>query len=152
MSRKPNYIPTGYHTVTPFLTVGDVSSFIDFCRQAFGAEVKDSMSAPNGSIVHAEVKIGDSILMVGPVMGDQPGRPGNLYLYVTDVDATYARALGAGATSMEVPTDEFWGDRAAGVTDAFGNGWWIATKIEELSHDEIQKRSDAMLRRAAPTG
>lgn len=91
------------------------------------------------------------MLMVGPVMGDQPRRPASLYLYVEDVDATYARALQVGATSMEAPTDEFWGDRAAGVTDAFGNGWWIATRIEELSHDELQQRSDAMMRSAAPT-
>lgn len=150
MPRKPSYIPAGFHTVTPFLTVSDVASFLDFAGRAFGAEVKGAMKAPDGTIVHAEVALGDSILMVGPVMGDQPARPASLYLYVEDVDALYARAVQAGATSTEEPTNEFWGDRASGVTDRFGNVWWIATKIEDLTPEEIQKRSNAAMESRAP--
>ncbi len=142
MSRKPDYKPAGYSTVTPSLSLGDPQRFLAFARQAFGAEIPVEMNAPDGSLMHAEVKIGDSTIMVGGIM--QGGAPavGSLYMYVEDVDATYRRAVGAGATSVSAPENMFWGDRSATVTDPTGNTWMISTVVEQVSPEEMRKRSD----------
>ena len=142
MSVKP--IPEGYHTVTPFLTVAGAVELIEFLKQAFNAREKERIMMPNGSLAHAEVWIGDSIIMLGePMGGDCVSMPGVFYLYVHDMDAVYKRALEAGATSTMAPADQFWGDRLAAVKDRFGNIWNLATHVEDVSVEELQRRMAA---------
>lgn len=138
------FIPHGFHTVTPYLVVPRVSSLLEFLKQAFDAqELLSPMLRSDGGVGHAEVKIGDSIIMMGEPMGDMPPMPGSLYLYVQDTDAVYQRALQAGATSLTEPTDQFYGDRSAGVKDTVGNQWWIATHQEDVQPDDMLKRARA---------
>ena len=137
-------IPDGFHTVTPYLVVSGVSTLLEFLKQAFDAqEILSPMLRSDGRVGHAEVKIGDSIIMMGEPMGDMQPMPGSLYLYVQDTDAVYQRALQAGATSLMEPADQFYGDRSAGVKDAVGNQWWIATHQEDVPPDEMLKRARA---------
>ncbi len=139
-------VPKGYHTVTPFLTVKGAARFIDFLKDAFGAEERFRMPGPQGNIMHAEVRVGDSILMLSDATDEHPPRPAMFYLYVEDADALYRRALQAGATSLAEPMDHFYGDRAGAVQDAWGNQWWIATHIEDVSPDELERRVRAQQR------
>ena len=131
MAVKP--IPEGHHSITPYLVVPGVAKLLVFLKQAFGAEeVHPPTSRPDGSIQHAEVRIGDSMVMMGEPMGEAQPIPGYLYLYVHDTDATYKSALRAGATSLLEPADQSYGDRNAGVKDPAGNTWWIATHIKDV--------------------
>lgn len=141
-----NPIPQGYHHVTPYLVVPGVARLIDFLKQAFGAQEKERHARPDGTIMHAEVKIGDSVVMMGEPMGEFRAMASMLYLYVDDVDAVYKRALLAGATSVREPTDQFYGDRNGGVKDAAGNLWWIATHVEDVAPEELAKRAAALKR------
>lgn len=141
MGVKP--IPEGYHTVTPYLAVPEVDQLIDFIQAVFPADVTERLARPDGTVYHAEVRIGDSVLMMGEPDEDTQRTPGTLYVYVDDTDATYQRALDAGATSVMEPTDMFYGDRNAGVRDEFGNQWWIATHVEDVPPEEMQKRAEA---------
>ena len=144
MAVKP--IPDGYHSVTPYLVVQGVATLLDFLKQAFDAqEVHPPMTRPDGSIMHAEVRIGDSVVMMGEAMGECTPMPGTIYLYVNDADAVYQRALKAGATSTMEPADQFWGDRNAGVNDPVGNRWWIATHQEDVSPEDMAQRAEAFL-------
>ena len=139
-------IPDGFHTITPYLTVPGVAKLIDFLKQAFDAKEIERMQRPDGTVQHAEVKIGDSIVMMGEPQGQCTARPGTLYVYVDDVDSTYRRAIDAGARSLTEPADMFYGDRNAGVEDPSGNNWWIAKHIEDVSAEELQKRAAAVKR------
>ena len=143
MAVKP--IPDGYHSVTPYLTVPGVAKLLDFLKQAFEAQELHRMPRPDGTIMHAEVRIGDSLVMMGEPMGDSQPMFGSLYLYVHDVDAVYKRALQAGATSTSEPADQFYGDRSAGLKDPVGNQWWIATHKEDVPPEEIAKRAEAVM-------
>ncbi len=136
-------IPEGYHTVTPFIVAEGTAKLIDFIKQAFGAEEIERLAAPDGTVMHAEIRIGDSILMLGESQGEWKPMPAALYVYVTDADATYARALGAGATSLKEVADQFYGDRNGSVRDAWGNVWSIGTHIEDVSPDEMRRRAQA---------
>ena len=140
------YIPEGYHTATPYLVVPGVAKLIDFLKQAFGAEERERMAQPDGRIMHAEVKIGDSIIMMGEPTGETQAKPAMIYLYVPDTDATYRRALQAGAKAVMEPADQFYGDRNAGVEDPSGNQWWIATRKEEVSREELGRRAEAAMK------
>jgi uncharacterized glyoxalase superfamily protein PhnB len=141
---RVNPIPSGYHTVTPYLTVANARAEIDFLKRAFGAQVTEALSEdPEADIRHAELKIGDSMLMLGQARDEWKARPTAFYLYVDDCDAWYKRAMSAGAKSMMEPTDQFYGDRNGGVEDPAGNYWWIATRLEDLSPEELQRRSQA---------
>lgn len=136
-------IPDGYSTLTPYLTVPDAKALIDFCTSAFGAKVLYQHARPDGSVGHAELQIGDSKLMLGQA-GDEWGpRPGTLYMYVPDVDETYRRAIAAGATSVREPKTEFYGDRSGGVQDSNGNQWWMASHVEDVSPEELERRAKA---------
>jgi len=141
MAVKP--IPDGYHTLTPFIVVEGAAGLIDFLKQAFGAQELHRMAGPDGKVMHAEVKIGDSIVMMGEPHGKSELQSANIYMYVNDTDATYKSAMEAGATSIMEPVDQFYGDRSAGVKDSYGNHWWIATHQEDVSSEEIQKRAQA---------
>ena len=138
MTVKP--IPEGFHTVTPYLIVDGVPGLIDFLKNAFGAELVSDLKAPDGSIFHASVKIGNSMVMMGDSNEDYPPMPTSLYLYVEDTDAVYQQALQAGAESIQEPEDQFYGDRTAHVKGPYGNIWSFATQIEELTSEEIHKR------------
>jgi uncharacterized glyoxalase superfamily protein PhnB len=148
MPVKP--IPDGFHAVTPFLVVEGAAQLIDFLKEAFGATAEVQMAHSDGSILHAEARIGDSVIMVGQAMGNEhPPRPGTIYLYVDDADATYQRALRAGATSTEELADQFWGDRMGGVKDPSGTQWWIATHKEDLSPEELGRRAEEYMKQHA---
>jgi PhnB protein len=143
MAVKP--IPDGYHSVTPYLVVQGAGKLIDFLTQAFDAQELFRMPRPDGNIAHAEVRIGDSIVMMGEAMGELKPMPSSIYLYVNDTDAVYKRALQAGATSMMEPADQFYGDRRGGVKDPVGNIWWIATHQEDVPPEELAKRAEAFM-------
>jgi uncharacterized glyoxalase superfamily protein PhnB len=135
-------IPDDYHSVTPFLLVEGAAELMEFMKQAFAAQEIMRMEG-DGRLKHGEVQIGDSKIMMADAE-DMPSMPGMVYLYVEDVDSVYDRALQAGATSMQEPTDQFYGDRSAGARDKFGNQWWIATRTEDVSPDDMQRRHEAM--------
>jgi PhnB protein len=139
-----NPIPEGYHTVTPYLIVDGAAGLLEFVKSAFGAEERFAMPAPDGKIGHAEVKIGDSIVMLADAGDEWPAQPAFIYLYVDDCDATYQRAIAAGATSVKEPEDQFYGDRNATVRDSVGCSWGIATHIEDVTEEEVAKRLEAM--------
>lgn len=122
--------PDGYSTVSPYLLVEDVAALIDFLQQSFEAEEIRRMRRPDGSIQHAEVRIGDSVVMMGESTDEFAPMPAMLHVYVDAVDAVYERALDAGALSIEKPADKPDGDRRGGVQDAWGNQWWMATSPE----------------------
>jgi len=117
---------------------------IEFLKQAFGAQELHRSVGPDGNIIHAEVRLGDSVVMIGQAGGPWKPRPGTVYLYVEDVDATHRRAVEAGAKSLGEPKDQFYGDRSGGVEDPNGNMWWVATHIEDVSHEESDRRFAAM--------
>jgi uncharacterized glyoxalase superfamily protein PhnB len=141
-------VPTGYHSLTPSVIVKDARKAIDFFKRAFGAEEIDTMTGPDGRIMHAEIRIGDSMLMMGEenpawsqfksaeTMG---GSPFSLHIYVPDVDAAFKRATDAGA-KVEMPVqDMFWGDRYGKVRDPFGHVWGLATRVKELTKEEVER-------------
>jgi PhnB protein len=138
MAVKP--IPEGYRTVTPYPIVQGSETLIEFLVQAFAAtEIRRTLHL-DGSIMNAEVKIGDSFIMLSEARPEFEAMPTMIHLYVENADELYHRALQAGATSMMEPRDEFYGDRAAGVKDPTGNHWWIATHQEDVSSTEIEER------------
>jgi len=142
-------VPKGYHTVTPSVNVSDAEQMITFCKLAFGAKVESRVPGRSGKIMHAEIRIGDSVVMLSDAV-DRPAQPGGFFLYVPDVDKTCARAVQAGANLVMPAQDMFWGDRFANVTDAQGNSWGIATRRENLTPREMKKRAAAFLASLPP--
>jgi PhnB protein len=150
MAVKP--IPDGYHTVTPYLIVKDAARALDFYRKAFGARELMRFPGPGGKVLHAEIKIGDSPIMLAdecPEMSARSpqalgGTPVGIALYVEDVDAVFNRAVAAGAKVLKPVQDQFYGDRSGTVTDPFGHQWTVATHKEDVSFEEMQKRMAAM--------
>jgi PhnB protein len=139
MSVKP--IPDGYHAITPYLVGHNVAGLIDFLAAAFGAVEIERMTDPAGRIMHAEVRIGDSIVMMGEANEQFPPLPTAIYHYVVDCDATYQRAIAAGGKSLMEPANQFYGDRNAGIEDPSGNKWWIGTHVEDVSRAELERRA-----------
>lgn len=125
-----NAVPDGYHTVTPYIVVPDAGGLIEFMAKAFGGKERMRMEGENGAITHAEVEIGDSVIMIASSSGEVPPKSAMLHLYVADVDATYKDAVEAGGESMREPADQKYGDRSAGLKDSWGNEWWLATHID----------------------
>jgi PhnB protein len=140
--------PEGYQAVTPYLVVNGAARLIEFMEEVFEAEQVERMDAPGGRIRHAEVRIGDSRVMLGDAGGEHAPMSAMLYVYVDDVDATHQRALAAGATSVQEPADQFYGDRRSGVKDACGNTWYIATHVEDVPPDELKRRAQALMAKA----
>jgi PhnB protein len=151
MAEKVKPIPTGYHTVTAYLVVNDAPKAIEFYKQAFGATERGRMAGPQGKIAHAELQIGDSIVMLSDeMMGNKSpqtlgGSPVSLFLYVEDVDSSFKRAVGAGAKADMPPADMFWGDRFGKLSDPFGHSWALATHIEDVAPQEMEKRGKAAM-------
>jgi PhnB protein len=137
-SVKP--VPEGYHSVTPYLCLKDAHRAIDFYKKAFGAEERFRMPTPDGRVAHAELQIGDSIVMLSEAI-QEPVTSASMYLYVPDVDAVFRRAVAAGGEATTAVTDAFWGDRFGRVTDPFGVRWGIATHTQDLSSEEIGRRA-----------
>jgi PhnB protein len=141
-------VPQGYHAVNPYLTVNDVPALIEFLEKTFGGVATEEIRQPDGRLAHTEIRIGDSLLLLGAPQVDTPmpyhaeARPGTFYVYVADVDAAYHRAMQCKASSYQIPTDRFYGDRVAAVTDSNGNVWWIATKRHTFSERQLQERAD----------
>jgi len=133
--------PAGYNTVSPYLVVANVERQIEFLKKVFDAQVKESIPGPEGNVNHAEVIIGDSVVMMGRARGESPKMPGMLYVYVDNCDQIFQRALDVGANAMTEPSDQFYGDRVAGVKDEHDNQWWIATRVEDLSSEEVRQRA-----------
>jgi len=151
MATQP--IPEGYHTITPYLAVDDAAQAIDYYTRAFGAKERVRMEAPDGKIGHAELEIGDSLIMLAdqfPQATTSPptelgGTSASVFMYVEDVDAVVKRAVDAGATvTMEV-ADQFWGDRFGSVKDPFGHLWSIATHVEDVPPEEMAERAKAAM-------
>ncbi|PYM90814.1 MAG: glyoxalase [Candidatus Rokuibacteriota bacterium] len=148
-------IPSGYHSVTPYLTVRDAGRAIDFYKDAFGAVEKERMPGPDGkSVMHAELKIGDSIVMLSDELPGMStcrspqslgGTTVSLFLYVRDVDAAFKRAANSGCKVLMELTDMFWGDRFGKLEDPFGNQWSMATHKEDVSPGELRRRAQAAM-------
>lgn len=136
-------IPQGFRSVTPYLLIRDVAGVISFLKYTFGAVEMERIPGPDGKIMHAEVKIGDSMIMLGEASGTFEPMPSSIYVYVQNTDAAYNRGLEAGGTSVMEPADQFYGDRNCGVKDGSGNIWWIATHVEDVSPEELARRSKA---------
>lgn len=145
----PRAIPEGYHSITPYLYMSDAQGAIEFYKRAFGAVEIFRMDAPGGKIGHAELRIGDSIVMLAdefPEMGARSpqsigGSPMSLLLYVENVDEVFERAVKEGATVDRPVQNQFYGDRTGGVKDPFGHTWYIATHVEDVPPEEMQKRA-----------
>ena len=158
MAKAKSPVPEGYHTVTAALVLDDTARAIEWYVRALGAEEVTRATAPDGRIMHAEIRIGDSRIMLNDeMMGSKSARtlggsPMSLWLFVTDCDALYARAVGAGATGTMPPDDMFWGDRHGQVVDPFGYRWSIATRKEDLTPAETQEREKAWLAKMAASG
>ena len=157
MAGKVSPIPAGFHTATPYLTLNDCARAIDFYKRAFRAEEIVRMEGPQGKIGHAEVKIGDSIVMLSDEMpggGTRSpqslgGTTSSVFLYVTDVDSVFKQAVDAGAKADTPPADMFWGDRFGKLTDPFGHSWALATHKEDVAPEEMKKRSRAAMAQMA---
>lgn len=136
--------PEGYSTVCPYLLVNDVQAQIQFLAHVFGAETRDKMKDSDDSIIHAEMRIGNTVIMIGKGEKDNPSLQSMCYVFVKDCDKTFERALKHGAETIVEPADQFYGNREAGVQDPQGNQWWMAQPIESLSSEEIQGRLDEL--------
>ena len=142
MAEEVQFRPDGFHTVNPYLMVDGAAALLDFLIDAFDAEqVGEPFEGPDGRIMHAAVRIGDSMVEVS----DSPGEPMAvaLHVYVEDTDAAYRRAIEAGGITLREPVTTFYGDRTAGVRDPCGNSWWLACHVEDLSDEEMIKRMKA---------
>ena len=152
-SSDVNPIPEGFHTLTPYLHVKGAKEALDFYREALGAEETYRMDAPDGTIMHAEMRVGDSHLMLSEEREDwgnlSPstlgGTPFSLMVYVKDCDAVIERALAAGATELMPVRDHFYGDRSGMVEDPFGHRWNISTHVEDVPPDELDRRMREMM-------
>jgi PhnB protein len=151
MTSKPKPVPDGYHTATPYLIVNGAAQAIEFYKKAFGATELMRMAQPGGKIGHAEIKIGDSPIMLAdeaPDVGARSpqsigGSPVSIMLYVEDVDTIFSQAVAAGAKVKRPVADQFYGDRTGGIEDPFGHLWYIATHKEDVSPEEMRKRAAA---------
>lgn len=151
MSDSVSFKPEGYHTLNPYFAVHDAAAAIEFYKEAFGATERTRMNGPGGSIMHAELQIGDSVLMLGdeaPEMGASSPKtigdtPVGLMVYVENVDQAFAKAVEAGAEVEMPPMDMFWGDRFCKLKDPFGHKWSLATHVEDVDDEEMAKRAAA---------
>jgi PhnB protein len=141
MAVKP--VPEGYHTFTPYFVVEGASDFIEFVKTAFSGQEIFRFPAPGGKIGHAEVRVGDSIVMLADATPEYPPALMNCYLYVPDVDATFRKAVAAGARSKRDPANQFYGDRVGTLADRWGNTWSVGTHVEDVPPDEMERRMKA---------
>jgi len=150
MTNQVSKVPRGYHTATPYLIVKDAAAAIEFYKKAFGATELERIADDSGAIRHAEIKIGDSPFMMTEENPEYPewlspeargGSPVHIYLYVENVDSVFNDAIAAGGRQLLPVQDQFYGDRSGGITDPFGHIWYVASRIENVSEDEINRRA-----------
>jgi PhnB protein len=155
---KTKPIPEGFHTITAYLTVRDCAAALELYKKALGATERYRMPGPGGKIMHAELQVGDSILMLGdeiPGFGNAAPNgtpPVSLFLYVPNVDEAFSRAVAAGCKSVLPPADQFWGARFGRFVDPFGHAWAIATQVEDVAPDEMERRVKQQAQAAPPPG
>ena len=147
MATAKSPVPQGLHTVTPQLTLDNDAQTIDWYKKALGAEEVSRAVGPDGKVMHADLKIGDSHVMISEEMDKHPAMPCMVHIYVPNVDAVYQRALASGATSTLEPVDQFYGDRSGGVKDPSGNHWYIATHKEDVGMADLKKRAEEMFKK-----
>ena len=155
----PQPVPEGYHTLSPYLAVDDASAAIEYYQRAFGAKERVRMHGPDGKIGHAELEIGDSIVMLSDPFPQSSSRPpkelggttSSVFVYVDNVDELFKQAIDAGATSTMDPENMFWGDRFGSLIDPFGHSWAISTHVEDVSPEEMEERSKAWMAEMAGT-
>ena len=158
MAKQVQAIPQGYHTVTPSICVRGAAQAIEFYQKAFGAQEVMRFPGPDGLLMHAEIRVGDSPIMLADEMPDMGGRspesfggtPVSFFVYGENVDAAWQRAVDAGATPVVPLTDQFWGDRAGCLKDPFGHQWWLAQRVRDMTPDELRKAAEALF--SQPTG
>ena len=152
-----SHVPAGYHTITPYIAVRGAAKALEFYKAAFGATETMRFAAPDGTVMHAEIEVAGSRVMVGDEMpghgnhspASLGGTTGGLCVYLPDVDAAFARAVAAGATAFKPLMDQFYGDRSGTVTDPFGHVWTLSTHIEDVSVEEMQRRMAEMMKQVA---
>lgn len=150
MAAKVQAIPKGFHSITPSLFVADAAKVIDFYKKAFGAEEVMRFPGPDGRIMYAELRIGDSPLMLGDEMPEQGtrgprtlgGTPVSLFLYTENVDASWKRAVDAGGKPVVPLDNQFWGDRAGCIEDPGGHQWWLSQRVKDMTVDELRKSAE----------
>lgn len=160
MSTTVKPIPPEFHTVTPYLVIKEAAKAIEFYKKAFGAVERHVMHGPGGKIMHAEIKIGDSIIMLSDehpqmdVLGPQSrgGATSALFVYFADVDKAFEKAVNAGCTVVMPLSNQFWGDRFGKLADPFGHQWALACHVEDLSPEEVAKRGEAAMKQMAAAG
>ena len=140
---RRNPIPPGHHSITPYLKLPNAGRLLEFLKAAFDGVEEGRLTSPDGKVLHAEVRIGDSLVMVHELPSQGKPKPSMLYLRIGDVDATYRRAIEAGGISVTEPTNMYWGERVACVRDVSENDWWIASPLETLTLKEVQQRATA---------
>ena len=159
MAKTTQAIPKGYHTVTPSIFVAGAARAIDFYKKALGAEEKSRFPSPDGTIMHAEIKIGDSIIMLADEMPEQGGKspksyggtPVSFFIYQENVDAAWKRAVDAGGRPVMPLADQFWGDRAGCLEDPFGHKWWLAQHIKDMTPEELRQAAESFFSQMQPT-
>jgi PhnB protein len=157
MAKNAPSTPKGYHTVTPSLFVAGAAKALEFYKKALGAEELMRFEGPDGKIMHAEFKVGDSIVMLADEMpeygGKSPksigGTPVSFFVYGENVDAAWKRAVDAGAKEIQPLADQFWGDRTGCLEDPFGHHWWLAQHVEDLTPEQIRKNAEAFFSQMA---
>lgn len=157
MANKAKPVPEGYHTVTPSLMVAGAAKAIDFYKKAFGAEELSRFPGPDGKLMHAEIRIGDSRIMLGDEMPDMGAKGPKSYggtataffIYGDNVDAAWKRAIDAGATEVMPLIDQFWGDRAGCLEDPFGHRWWLAQHVKDMTKEELEKAAQEFFAHSA---
>jgi uncharacterized glyoxalase superfamily protein PhnB len=157
MAKTAQAVPKGYHTVTPSIMVDGATRAIDFYKKALGAEEVMRFPGPDGKIMHAEIRIGDSRIMLGDEMPDQGakgpksigGTPVSFFIYGDNVDAAWRRAIDAGGKEIMPLIDQFWGDRAGCFEDPFGHHWWLAQHVQDLTEEELRRKAEAFFSQPA---
>jgi PhnB protein len=139
----PKNPPEGYNTITPYIISPDAEGLIDFVEKTLDGTLMNRFDRDDGSVQHAEVRVGDSVLMIGGANDEFPPFPLMAHLYVDDVDRVHAKAVTNGARSVQEPENQFYGDRTSGVTDPDGNTWWLATRVEDVDPEEMARRATA---------
>jgi PhnB protein len=159
MAKSTQAIPAGHHSVTPSIMVAGAAKAIEFYKKALGAQELSRFPGPDGSIMHAEIRIGDSPIMLGDEMPEQGakgpkaygGTPVSFFLYQDNVDTAWKRAIDAGGKQIMPLADQFWGDRAGCFEDPFGHRWWLAQRIQDLSPEELKQAADQFFSQMQPS-
>jgi PhnB protein len=151
-SKSARAVPEGYHTVTPYLVVDNAQGLIEFIERSFNGKVVSLMKLDNNRIMHATMSIGDSTVMLSDTMEGMEAQTCMLYLYLEDVDSVYQKTIQAKGIAVREPKTEFYGDRAGAIKDQWGNVWWIATHVEDVDQQELERRAEQTMKERKEKG